>query len=90
MHSSSIGASRLKIGHVLDELEEGRLAPVDVVEDTDERVAPATPSSSLRNAQAISSVEVTSFFAEQRLIARPRGGSDLDRASCLTTSTTGQ
>ena len=42
---------------MLDQVEEGLLAPLDVVEDDDERRPPRS-SSSLRNAQAISSADV--------------------------------
>ena len=43
------------VGDVLDEIEEGRLGPVEVVEDDDERPPAPPASSSLRTAQAISS-----------------------------------
>ena len=71
MQSSRIGASRREVGDVLDQVEERLLAPVHVVEDADERPLAATASSSLRNAQAISSLEVTCCVAER---ARDRHG----------------
>ena len=47
--------ARPLVGEVLDELEERRLGPVDVVEDEDERLARArSPRRSWRKSQAIS------------------------------------
>ena len=45
MQSSRIGASRLKVGDVLDEIEERLLAPVDVVEARRRAAAPAATAS---------------------------------------------
>ena len=64
-----------QVGDVLDQVEERRLAPVDVVEDDDERAARRPrASSSLRKAQAISSRRAAAgVVAEQRArAARPR------------------
>ena len=73
---------------VLDQVEERLLAPLDVVED---ETSGACSSSSLRNAQAISSADVASSVSPQeRADRRGRGGSEGRASSCLITSTTGQ
>ena len=48
-----------QVGHVIDEIEERLLAPVDVVQHDDERGIAANAPSSIRMAQAISSTEAT-------------------------------
>ena len=49
-----IGALGAEAGQVLDQVEEGRLGPVDVVEHDDQRLLAASASSSLRIAQKTS------------------------------------
>ncbi len=76
---------------VLDQVEQGLLAPVDVVEHDDQRRRTAACSSVLRNAQAISSaVDVDLRLADQRADRRRGGLVGGGRSSCFSTSTTGQ
>ena len=76
---------------MLDEVEERLLGPVQVVEHADERPLLRACSSSLRNAQAISSAEAAapSRRAATRSGAPPASSSG-SAPSCLRTSTTGQ
>jgi hypothetical protein len=79
-----------QIGDVLDEVEERLLAPVDVVEDADDR-SDATVSSSFRNAYAISSRDVGMSSSRKRAaIASVPAPSNAAAGSCFATSTTGQ
>ena len=73
---------------MLDQVEERLLAPLDVVETT---TSGACSSSSLRNAQPISSADVpASDSPSSERIAAAAAGSVGNTSSCLTTSTTGQ
>jgi hypothetical protein len=75
-----------EVGDVLDQVEEVRLAPVDVVEDDDDGPVAARCSSSFLKAQAISSGELDASSSPRSARARhaPRSA-----FSWIATSVTG-
>ena len=89
MQTTRIGAAEESSADALDEVEEGLLAPLDVVEDDDERRL-LLEQLAERPARSPRRTCPCSVSPSSDPIAAAATGSDGRASSCLITSTTGQ